>query len=245
MPRPLAEHEDAFGHALRDYLAGDDGAEIIERSDGYIGLSAGAETYLAQLDEAQRAIADRARGRVLDVGCGAGRYALYLQERGHEVVGIDISPGCVAICGERGVNDVRLLSITDIGPSLGTFDTVGMFGNNFGLFGTFTRARRLLARFRRIVSDGGRIIAQTLDPYRTSDPEHLAYHAHNRERGRMGGQIRMRVRYEKHATPWFDYLLVSPPEMQDIVRGTGWRIDEIIEGGGANFVAVLEREPGP
>jgi 2-polyprenyl-3-methyl-5-hydroxy-6-metoxy-1,4-benzoquinol methylase len=32
------------------------------------------------------------KGRVLDVGCGAGRHSLYLQEKGFDVLGTDISP---------------------------------------------------------------------------------------------------------------------------------------------------------
>ncbi len=75
-----------------------------------------------------------ARGRVLDIGCGAGRHALYLQKRGFEVVAIDISPLAVDVCRRRGVNDVRLMSITEADSNLGPFDTILMMGANFGLF---------------------------------------------------------------------------------------------------------------
>jgi SAM-dependent methyltransferase len=235
------DREDPFGRALLDHLDHGGGEEIIERSDGHIGLSAGAATYFAEPNEGQRGIVDRARGRVLDIGCGAGRFALYLQERGHDVVAIDISPGAVEVCRRRGVRDVRLVSIADIDKSLGTFDTVVMLGNNFGLFGSFARARRLLRRLHRLVGEGGQLIAETLDPYQTTDGSHLAYHAHNRERGRMSGQIRMRVRYQTYASPWFDYLFVSRPELESIVDGTGWRIREVIATGGPNYVAMLDR----
>jgi 2-polyprenyl-3-methyl-5-hydroxy-6-metoxy-1,4-benzoquinol methylase len=237
----LTDQQDAFGHALLDHLEHGGGEEIVERSDGHIGLSAGAATYFAEPNEEQRRVVERARGRVLDIGCGAGRFALYLQARGHDVVGIDISPGAVEVCRRRGLRDVRLLSITDISRSLGTFDTVVMLGNNFGLLGSFARARRLLRRFSRVVSPGGHIIAETLDPYQTSDATHLAYHAQNRARGRMGGQIRLRVRYECYRSPWFDYLFVSRSELESIVTDTGWRIAELISTTGPNYVAVLGR----
>ena len=47
---------------------------------------------------------------------------------------------------------------------------------------------------------GARIIAHGTDPYGTTDPVHLAYHRRNRERGRLGGQLRLRLRYRMLAT---------------------------------------------
>jgi hypothetical protein len=63
----------------------------------------------------------------------AGRGALELQARGHEVVAFDVSPGAVEVCRRRGVKDARVLGIDDVGPHLGTFDTVLLLGVNFGL----------------------------------------------------------------------------------------------------------------
>jgi Methyltransferase domain len=45
------------------------------------------------------------RGRVLDVGCGAGD-ASYLATIGCEVLGLDPSPGAVEVCRRRGVDVV-------------------------------------------------------------------------------------------------------------------------------------------
>ena len=55
----------------------------------------------------------------------------------------------------------------------------------------------------------------------------------------MAGQVRMRVRYQKYATPWFDYLLVSRKEMQKILRGTGWAVKRFIAPRGPFYVAVI------
>jgi hypothetical protein len=50
--------------------------------------------------------------------------------------------------------------------------------------------------------------------------------------------VRLRVRYRDLVDPWFDYLLVSPSEMESLLDGTGWRIDRIIPGDPL-YVAVL------
>ena len=99
---------------------------------------------------------------------------------------------------------------------LGAFDTLLMLGNNFGLCSHFKRARWLLRRFRSMTSDGALIIAETFDPYATQEPHHLACQRRNRKRGRMGGQVRLRIRYRRDATPFYDYLFVSKDELRPV-----------------------------
>jgi SAM-dependent methyltransferase len=175
------------------------------------------------------------------VGGGAGRVALHLQERGHEVVAIDLSPLAVEVSRQRGVDDARELPVTQVGRELGRFDTIVMFGNNFGLMGSHRRAPWLLRRFRSIANEGARILAESVNPYGTDNPEHLGYHERNRRRGRMAGQLRIRIRHQGYATPWFDYLLASPEEMASLAEGTGWELVRVIDAGEYVYVGVLER----
>jgi SAM-dependent methyltransferase len=181
------------------------------------------------------------RGRVLDVGVGAGRVALHLQEGGHEVVGIDNSPLTVEVARRRGVKDVRLLSFGDVGPELGVFDTVVMMCNNFGLFASAAGAKRMLRRLHRLTSDDARIVAGSRNPYGTDNPDHLAFHERNRERGRMPGQLRVRTRHGLYRGRWFDYLLVSPDEMRELAEPNGWRVERLLENDDDYYVGILRK----
>jgi SAM-dependent methyltransferase len=235
---------DAYGALLLAAHEGRDAAEIVERDDGFISASPFAPaSYFAPFRRwpgHQRRAMRLVRGRVLDVGCGAGRVCLHLQERGLEVVGIDVSPGAVEVSRRRGARDVRLLSIDDVDESLGAFDTIVMLGNNFGLFADAAKADELMRRFDRLTSPRGRIVAETRDVYATADPDHLAYQARNRERGRMSGQIRIRVRYRELATPWFDYLMVSRDELRALAEPAGWTVARTLDSDDT-YVAVLEK----
>ena len=242
----LTKQQDAYGWIVWDHLHGKPSEEIIERDDGYFALSGGASDYFAEFKNwprHQRAAMRFVHGRVLDVGCGAGRCCLHLQKHGHEVVGIDVSPLAIKVCRQRGVKDARILPITQVNRVPGQFDTILMMGNNFGLFGSQSRARWLLRRLHALTSSGARIVAESLNIYQTKDPDHLRYHRFNRRRGRMSGQVRLRVLYRRFRTPWFDYLFVLPGEMEAILAGTGWRVQRYLKSAGAPYVAVIDRLP--
>ena len=237
---------DAFGREVLDYLEHGVAQEIVERDDGYITTSAGAAAYFRAprtWPPPERATLRYVRGRVLDVGAGAGRSALHLQERGHEVVAIDVSPGAVEVCRRRGVRDARAVSVDDIDAALGIFDTVLMLGNNFGLLQSRTKARRLPRTFHALTTDRGRVVATNVDPSTTDDPDHLAYHERNRRRGRLPGQLRIRVRYKQLASPWFDYLLAEPDELDELVAGSGWHVHRLVHAHEtALYGIVLEKD---
>jgi hypothetical protein len=116
-----------------------------------------------------------------------------------------------------------------------------MMGNNFGLFGDLKKARRLLGRFDRMTSE----VASSRDPYATSNHVHLQYHRLNCERGRMSGQVRIRIRYEKYKGRWFDYLMVSREEMEQILLGTGWTTREFLNSEGPHYIAIITKTRAP
>ena len=185
-PRPLAG-----GRVPRPVI------EIIERDDGLIN-GAPADHYLAEPREWQphdhRALR-LCRGHVLDVGCGAGRTALELQRRGIAVTGLDTSAGAIEIARKRGLRDTVLNTVDEYARSTARYDTFLLLGNNVGLLESRERAPVFLAALAALAAPGARIVAQGTDPYGTTDPVHAGYHQRNRSRGRLGGQLRLRLRY--------------------------------------------------
>jgi SAM-dependent methyltransferase len=239
--------QDAHGNLIYDSFRGQAlGVEIVEREDGFINSGAGG-AYLSEYKvwpPREKSAIRFATGRVLDIGCGAGRHSLFLQERGLDVTGIDISPLAIRVCRARGLRNAHVMSIDQVGPSLGKFDTILMLGNNFGLFSSKSKARLLLRRFLKMTNPKGRIIAESLDIYKPPvDPAHRRYHLMNRRRGRMPGQVKIRIRYRSFVTPWFDYLLASKKEMKQILKGTRWRVNRFFSSKkGPSYIAIIEQD---
>lgn len=92
-----------------------------------------------------------------------------------------------------------------------------------------------------MTSENALIIANTFNPYKTDNPFHLEYQKINKQKGRMAGQVRIRIRFRKYVGRWFDFLMVSKEEMKEILKGTGWKVKEFIDSDDSEYIAIIEK----
>jgi SAM-dependent methyltransferase len=245
---PKAEDaDDAFGAALLDWVRGGNVCEVLERDDGHKEDGAGRDGYLTPIrgwPKAERAALRHLEGRIADVGCGAGRVALVLQERGHDVVGIDASPLAIKAARSLGVRATRCVDLETLNDDIGDFSSVLLFGNNFGIFGTPAGARRILTGWSRHASPGTRLYVESTNPYFGGAPiVDRTYYWRNKSRGLAPGQTKYRILYRDLVGSWIQWLFVSQDELRTIVRGTGWRVASFFSDGPIEpYVAMLERD---
>jgi len=234
---------DIFGMMFMDYLgSGEDAKYVIYRDDGHFE-NLYVKGYFSQYDEFGSLIQEAlsyVEGKVLDVGCGTGKHALYLQSLGIDVVGLDISPNATQVCKNRGLKKCVAASALHLPFESETFDTIIMMGNNFGIAGTLPETQRMLINFHKLLGANGTIIAHSIDPTLTNNPEHLAYHERNRKRGLPIGQVKIKLEYKEIVTPWLYLLLVTPEEMKKLAEETGWRFDQLLVEQDASYIGILK-----
>jgi cyclopropane fatty-acyl-phospholipid synthase-like methyltransferase len=234
--------KDLFGQAFLDFYEGKKYPSQIERDDGYVDDHDIGQYFNAcdKFPDAEKKALRHAKGRVLDIGVGAGRHSLYLQEKGLDVVGIDISDKALEVCRRRGVRKLRKMSACDLRFKRDSFDSAMAFCNNFGLCGSMKGVQGMLTRLHRIISDDGVFLAESVHPTDTRKRAHLRYHKMNIARGRPPGQVRIRIKYKGKAGEWFDLLMVTPEEMRELCDRTGWRIARTYKGA-PMYVYVLKK----
>jgi len=99
---------------------------------------------------------------ILDLGCGAGRHAKLLAEKGYEVVGLDASETLIKEAKKEGgasfvVGDMRRLE------GLGRFDLVTSFFTSFGYFED-EENRAVLRQIAAVLNPGGHFFLDFLNP---------------------------------------------------------------------------------
>lgn len=235
--------QDVFGQALYNYWKGDRKTPyIIRRDDGHTWKSSLNEFFTPRLEPPEHAVIHHAKGKILDVGCGAGRHILFFEERGFEVTGIDRSPFAIQVCKGRGCKRVMEMDIQDASLPPHFFDTLLLFGHNIGIGGTLEGVAELLTILRKFIKPSGLLLLTSTDVSLTNKPAHLQYHLRNRQFHRYIGEIRMRIEYKNQVSNWFDWVHVDPLNLFILARMSGWRLLEVHQTPYDDYGAVLRAQ---
>lgn len=234
--------QDAFGKALYSYWKGDHKTPcFIRRDDNYTDKSL-LKTYFAKNieSEMEKDALQFAKGKILDVGCGAGRHTLYLQKKGFDVTGIDFSPLAIKTCKARGCKKVKVMDVFKAKFKPNSFDTILLFGNNLGIGGSLTGVKKLLKKLKSLIKPHGHLLLTSMDVTKTTKEIHQNYHQRNQKAGRYIGIVKIRIEYKDLISDWFQWAHVEPEVLQKIAKETGWNIKQIFKQKNGEYSAVLE-----
>jgi SAM-dependent methyltransferase len=177
---------------------------------------------------------DRCRGRVLDVGAGAGRHALAMQERDLDVVAIDVSPISIALCRERGVRDARVFDVMalDRTAPLGRFDTIFFGMQTIGVAGGISPLRKLLERLRHSLAEGGEMLVD-------SSALREAWEGDDDDLSPERGEIVLSMRYRGWRGDYFPWLYLSESDMADVAANVDMKMKTLGRVESGEYLAAL------
>lgn len=181
-----------------------------------------------------------AKGKVLDVGCGAGAHSLYLQnEKNLEVHSIDISSNAVAACTLRGLKNVHLQNILEIDSttSANKYDTIFLLMNGTGIFGTLKNTAQYLQKLKSLLKPDGQILIDSSDIIYMFDADEDG--AYQIPANGYYGELQFTLRYKGQKEEPFPWLYLDYNTLQNAAFANGLRCELILEGEHYDYLARL------
>ena len=171
------------------------------------------------------------RGRVLDIGAGAGSHALALQAKGLDVTALEISPKAVAVMEQRGVAKSMFKDVWQL--ETGGFDTLLLLMNGIGITATIQGLAEFLQHARKLINTGGQII------FDSSNVAYL-YNGKLPNDDKYYGEIMYQYEYKKQKTEWFNWLYVDKETLEAVATKEGWQTQILFQDEYDQYLAKLQ-----
>lgn len=231
--------KDLFGKAILDYQTNNSPEDLITETT----ISEEDEMSVAYLfrnfDEMpsieQKAL-QLAKGKVLDIGCGAGSHSLYLQnERNLETTAIDISPSAIQACQLRGLKNAFIQDILTLENE--KFDSILLLMNGTGIFGTLKNTPKFLQKLKSLLNPGGQILIDSSDIiYMFDEDEDGAYEV---PANGYYGELEFTISYKGEKEDSFPWLYLDYNTLQNAANDSGLQCELILEGEHYDYLAKL------
>lgn len=231
--------KDLFGKAILDYQTNNSPENIITETT----ISEEDEmsiTYLFRTFKEMPLIEQKAltlaKGKILDVGCGAGSHSLYLQnEKNLNCTAIDVSANAVKACKLRGLKNTLVQDILTFENE--TFDSIILLMNGTGIFGTLKNTPKFLQKLKSLLNPGGQILIDSSDIiYMFDQDEDGAYEV---PADNYYGELEFTISYKGEKEDSFPWLYLDYNTLQNAAIDNGLQCELILEGEHYDYLARL------
>ena len=230
--------KDLFGKALLDFQTNNSPEDLVTETN----ISEADEmsvAYLFRSFEEMPKIEQKAlllsKGKILDVGCGAGSHSLYLQEKGFDVVAIDISENAIKVCQLRGLKNAKIQNILELENE--KFDTILLLMNGTGIFGSLEKTPAFLQKLKSLLNPNGQILIDSSDIiYMFDEDEDGSYLI---PANGYYGELTFTVSYKNQTELPFPWLYLDYNTLQNAAFDNGLQCKLVLEGEHFDYLAKI------
>ena len=199
---------DILGQALLDYQNGNYTEDILTETniseEDVLPLAYLFRSFSEMPDIEKKAL-KLAKGKVLDVGCGAGSHSIYLQEKGLDVMAIDTSKGAIEVCKSRGLKNAIHIDLLELKDE--TFDTILLLMNGTGIFQKIEQIDQYLQHLKSLLKPNGQVLIDSSDlRYMYDSTEEGAILVPN---NRYYGELEFIMKYKNKSSETFNWLYLD------------------------------------
>ena len=232
----MNKNKDIFGTAIRAYYKENDETPITVHSPDFDDDEIPVD-YLfrdfEKMPELEQKALQLCHGKVLDVGCGAGSHALYLQKiKNIEVEAIDTSEGAIEIAKERGVVKAYEKDFYKIVDT--KYDTLLFLMNGSGIIGKLENLESFLNHCLELLHEDGSIILDSSDLIYLFDDEFI-------DTENYYGELQFTLSYKDQVAEEFDWLYLDQETLKEAANRLNLNCEIVAEGEHFDFLAVLKR----
>ena len=231
----MDKNKDIFGTAIKAYYKEKDETPITVHSPDFDDDEIPV-TYLFRDFEEMPRLEQKAlqlcKGKVLDVGCGAGSHALYLQKKENITVeAIDTSKGAIEIAKERGVQQAIQKDFYKISNE--KFDTILLLMNGSGIIGKLDNLDSFLEHCKDLLNEDGSIILDSSDLIYLFDDEFI-------DTENYYGELQFTLSYKDEIADEFNWLYLDQDTLKEFAERHHLQCEIVAEGDHFDFLAVLK-----
>ena len=231
--------KDLFGKAILDFQTNNSPENLITETS----ISEADEMSVAylfrsyeEMPKLEQKALQLAKGKILDVGCGAGSHSLTLQnDRNLDVTSIDISPNAIEACQLRGLKKAKVQDVMTVENE--KFDTILLLMNGTGIFGTLKETPLFLEKLKSLLNPSGQILIDSSDIIYMFDDDD--------DGGKwiIGngyyGELTFTVSYKSEIEETFPWLYLDYNTLQNAAFANGLHCELVLEGGHYDYLAML------
>jgi len=229
---------DLFGKAILDYQTNNSPEELVTETN----ISEADEMSVAYLfrgfndmPKLEKKALELANGKILDVGCGAGSHALYLEEKGFDITAIDISANAIEACRLRGLKNAKVQNVLDLENQ--KFDTILLLMNGTGIFGTLAATSNYLQKLKSILNPNGQILIDSSDIiYMFDQDEEGSYLV---PADGYYGELTFTLFYKNKIEDTFPWLYMDYNTLQNAAHANDLQCELILEGNHFDYLARI------
>ena len=230
--------KDLFGKAILDFQTNTSPEDIITETN----ISEADEMSVAylfrnynEMPKLEKKALQLCKGKILDVGCGAGSHSLYLQEKGFEVTAIDISENAIEVCSIRGLKNARVQNLVEVENE--KFDTIILLMNGTGIFETLNKTSDYLQKLKSLLNENGQILIDSSDIIYMYDEDEDGSYSVPAEN--YYGELTFTIRYKNQTEDDFPWLYLDYNTLQNACYANGLQCELILEGKHFDYLARI------